>query len=132
MKLLRRPTRHTRLQLVLLTVLSLLFQQVALAAHACTIVNAPVSSMTMSAHCDGMPMAHSEQAPSLCAAHCTSPALVAQDAHSPTPPPLLALALIPVLLVLTLPPEPPATYAHTVVRQLPGTPPALRFRVLLI
>jgi hypothetical protein len=127
-----RPNRRTRLRLVLLAVLALLFQQIALASYACTTVKIPVSNMGMTAHCDGMPMTHGQQNQALCPAHCAHQALTTQDAHAPTVPPLVMPALLPAPIVLE---TSPATYAareHTAAWRLSGIPPALRFRVLLI
>ena len=127
-----RPNRRTRLRLVLLAVLSLLFQQVALAAYACSTVNMPVSNVGMTAHCDGMPMTHGQQNQALCPAHCAHQALTTQDVHAPTVPPLLMPALLPVPLVLATSPTTNSAREHAAAWRLSGIPPALRFRVLLI
>ena len=127
-----RPNRRTRLRLVLLAVLAMLFQQVALASYACSTVDMPVSNVGMTAHCDGMPMTHGQQNQALCSAHCAHQALTTQDAHAPTVPPLVMHALLPAPIVLA---TSPATYAareHAAVWRLSGIPPALRFRILLI
>lgn len=127
-----RPTRRVRLRLVLLAVLSLLFQQVALASYACSTVGMPALNVGMTAHCDGMPMTHGEQNQALCPAHCAHQAVATQDAHAPTVPPLVMPVLLPAPIVLA---TSPATYAareHTAAWRLSGIPPALRFRVLLI
>jgi hypothetical protein len=117
---------------VLLAVLSLLFQQVALAAYACSTVDMPVANAGMTAHCDGMPMAHDPQNQALCPAHCTHPALATQDAHAPTVPPLLLPALLPAPIVLAMLPATHSVHDRAAVWRLSGIPPALRFRVLLI
>lgn len=127
-----RPARRTRLRLVLLAVLSLLFQQVALAAYACSTADMPVASPGMTAHCDGMPMTQGEQNPALCPAHCAHQALALQDAHAPTVPPLLMPALLPAPIVLTTLPTAYTVHDHAAAWRLSGIPPALRFRVLLI
>ena len=127
-----RPARRTRLRLVLLVVLSLLFQQVALAAYACSTADMPVASPGMTAHCDGMPMTHGQQNPALCPAHCAHQALTTQDVHAPTVPPLLMPALLPAPLVLATSPTTNSAREHAAAWRLSGIPPALRFRVLLI
>ena len=125
-------TRRTRLRFALLAVLSLLFQQVAVASYACSTVSMPTSNEGMTAHCDGMPMTHGEQNQALCPAHCAHQALATQDVHAPTVPPLLMPALLPVPIVLTKLPATHATHARVMAWRLSGFPPALRFRVLLI
>ena len=127
-----RPTRRIRLRLVLLAVLSLLFQQVALASYACSTVDMPVSNVGMTTHCDGMPMTHGQQNQALCPAHCAHQALTTQDAHAPTVPPLLLPALLPAPIVLTTLPTAYTAHDHAAAWRLSGIPPALRFRVLLI
>ena len=127
-----RPNRRTRLRIVLLAVLALLFQQVALASYACSTVNMPVSNVGMTAHCDGMPMTHGQQNQALCPAHCAHQAVATQDAHAPTVPPLVMPALLPAPIVLATSPPTYAAREHTAAWRLSGIPPALRFRVLLI
>ncbi|MBN8735988.1 MAG: hypothetical protein J0H27_06940 [Xanthomonadales bacterium] len=127
-----RPNRRTRLRLVLLAVLSLLFQQVALASYACSTVDMPVSNVGMTTHCDGMPMTHGRQNSALCPAHCAHQALTTQDAHAPTVPPVSLPALLPAPIVLATSPTTYAAREHTAEWRLSGIPPALRFRVLLI
>jgi hypothetical protein len=131
-KRLLRPTRRTRLRLTLLVILSLLFQQVALASYACSTVGMPVSNASMIAHCDSMPMTHGEQNQALCPAHCAPQALTTQDAHAPTVAPLLMPALLPARIVLTTLPATHAVRAYAATWRPSGIPPALRFRVLLI
>lgn len=127
-----RPTRRVRLRLVLLAALSLLFQQVALASYACSIVDMPMANAAMTAHCDGMPMAHGQQNPALCPVHCAHQALTTQDAHEPTVPHLSIPALLPVPAVLAALPVAHAAHRHAAAWQRSGIAPALRFRVLLI
>ena len=117
---------------MLLAVLSLLFQQVALASYACSTVDMPVSNVGMTAHCDGMPMTHGKQDPVLCPAHCAHQAVATQDAHTPTVPPLVMPALLPAPILLTTLPSAHAASEHATAWRLSGIPPALRFRVLLI
>jgi len=125
-------TRRIRLRFALLAVLSLLFQQVALASYACSTVGMPVSNAGMTAHCDGMPMTHGKQDPALCPAHCAQQVLAAQDAHAPTVPPLSMPALLPAPIVLTALPTTYTAHEHAAAWRLSGIPPALRFRVLLV
>ncbi|HET6912372.1 MAG TPA: hypothetical protein VFH71_03385 [Rhodanobacteraceae bacterium] len=127
-----RPTRRIRLRLVLLAVLSLLFQQVALASYACSTADMPTPSAAMTASCDGMPMVHGQQNQALCPAHCAHQALTIQDAHAPTVPPLSMPALLPAPIALTTLPATLSTHDRATAWRLSGIPPTLRFRVLLI
>lgn len=127
-----RLTRRTRLRLVLLAVLSLLFQQVALASYACSTVDMPFSNVGMTAHCDGMPMTHGQQNQALCPTHCAHQALATQDVHAPTVPPVSMPALLPAPIVLTTLPTTYTAHEHVAAWRQSGIPPALRFRVLLI
>lgn len=127
-----RPNRRTRLRLTLLAVLSLLFQQVALASYVCSTADVPSSNAAMSAHCDGMPMAQGKQDPALCPVHCADQALATQDVHAPTVPPLLLPALLPAQPTLGALPEARAAQEWAAARRTGGLPPTLRFRVLLI
>lgn len=127
-----RPNRRTRLRLTLLAVLSLLFQQVALASYACSAADMPAMDAAMSTHCDGMPMAQDQQNPALCPVHCADQALATQDAHAPTVPPLLLPALLPAPVVLVTLPAARTAHERTSALRLSSIPPALRFRVLLI
>lgn len=127
-----RRARRVRLRLALLAVLSLLFQQVALASYVCSTADMRVADAAMSLHCDGMPMAQGEQNPALCPMHRADQALATLDVHAPSVPPLLLPALLPPQPVLLALPESSAAHQRTVARRTSGIPPALRFRVLLI
>lgn len=131
-----RPTRRTRLRLVLLAVLSLLFQQVALASYACLATDVPAADAAMMAHCADMAMADSHAPAStpsaLCPVHCVDQALATQDAHAPTVPPVAMPALLPAPIVLVTLPTVHVTYDHAMAWRRSGIPPTLRFRVLLI
>ena len=117
---------------MLLAVLSLLFQQAAFAAYLCSAADIPAGNATMTAHCDGMPMAQQKQAPALCTQHCAQQTASTQDARLPNVPPLLLPALLPVQPLVQTLPESTLRHSQTVAWRLSGIPPALRFRVLLI
>lgn len=127
-----RPTRRTRLRLVLLAVLSLLFQQVALASYVCSAAEVPATNVAMSAHCDGMPMTQQKQAPALCAQHCAQQTPATQDARLPSVPLLLMPALLPAPPTFVALPVASAPHVRSAAWRTSGIPPALRFRVLLI
>ncbi len=127
-----RPTRRIRLRLVLLALLSLLFQQVALASYACSTADMPSTNAAMSMHCDGMPMAQGQQNSALCPVHCADQALAIQGAQSPTVPPVSMPALLPAPILLVTLSATHAVHEHAAAWRLSGIPPALRFRVLLI
>lgn len=127
-----RITRHIRLKLTLLMVLSLLFQQMAFAVYVCGAADAPAANAVMRAHCDGMPMTQQKQAPALCVQHCAQQTASAQDARLPNVPPLLLPALLPAPPAFAALPAARASYARAFSEQRSGIPPALRFRVLLI
>ena len=123
--------RRTRLRLALLVVLSLLFQQFALAAYACPELRVPTVNAPMSAHC-GDVSASQQRGDALCGQTSAEQPLTTQDARLPNIPP----SSIPALL-----PAPPLTVATQVSHTpqwsettSPGTDiaPTLRFRVLLI
>lgn len=117
---------------MLLAVLSLLFQQAAFAAYLCSTADIPAGNATMTAHCDGMPMAQQKQAPALCSQHCAQQTASTQDARLPNVPPLLLPALLPAQPLVQALPASSAGHTQGVAWRLSGIPPALRFRVLLI
>jgi hypothetical protein len=116
----------------------LLFQQLAMAAYACTLPSA-ATNVVMTGDCAAMGMgskakpsaAHHLSMDPQCAEHCSGNTVSAHDASPPTVPPLLLASVSPVLL---------GTLARTVDQvALPNTalhrpdpPPTLRFCSLLI
>jgi hypothetical protein len=131
-KLVLCPSRRIRLRIALLAILSLLFQQVALASYLCSPADIPAGNAAMSTHCDGMPMAHGQQNKALCPVHCADRALATQDVHAPTVPPVSIPALLPAPIVLVTLSTQHAVNQHAAAWRLSGIPPTLRFRVLLI
>lgn len=124
--------RRVRQRLKILLVIScLLFQQVAMAAYACELVESAPRPMPVGMeHCAQMDMAPDQaQSPALCEKHCVPDLPVQTDATAPSVP---ALALPPAFpLVLT---EPVSHVAQQV--EVPITrsdpPPRLRYCSLLI
>jgi len=123
--------RHTRRRcIVLMTLLCLLFQQVAIAAYACTMVRMPPDPVALSEDCGSMAMGQVVEAPALCAKHCVPEQSVVPDSPVVSvpplalPPPAFALtATAPITAILAVA-GPPSRHA--------GPPPRLRFCSLLI
>ena len=98
----RLRLRH-RLKISTLVLLSLLFQQAALAAYACPTVLMPPAMEAMAEHCAEMGMPRAQDNPALCAKHC-APDLATTVDHTQLSVPTLALpptAFAPVLLRAT-------------------------------
>lgn len=130
MNLARLRTRRQRLRCTWLVSLTLLFQQVALAAYICPVATTPPQATAMMAGCDGMEMPDSD-ASALCDQHC-------QPDHLKTPDPrvaeVLPLALPPLYFDLStslLPPAPGRHYENVPVSRS-DPPPAARFCSLQI
>lgn len=119
--------------MVVAVVLSLLFQQTALAAYVCVSVNVPPQTTAMSMPCHGMSMP--QQQPSvLCAAYRTQQASAIHDVPAAPLPVHLVLAWIPLATSTTTVLQAPgyASYPHDTVWRPSGFPPELKVRVLLI
>ena len=82
-----RPGR-LRLRIALGLVLCLLFQQVAMAAYACTRADMPAEPAAMAADCADMGMPVVPEVPAVCAEHCAPDFPVSPDAGAPHVPPL--------------------------------------------
>lgn len=124
-----RRSRH-RLRIALVVILGLLFQQVAMAAHACTLPNMPVDPVAMAEDCADMGIELVQEVPALCAEHCSPDRAVASDHVAPGVPPL---ALPPPEFAPVLMPS----VAHVaLVAGVPlrrsDPPPRLRYCSLLI
>ena len=124
-----RRTRH-RLQIAVLVILCLLFQQAALAAYLCPMEQMPAETTAMSEHCAEMGMAQQQDNPALCQKHCSPDHSVAADAVKLTVPPLAlpALFLAPVYVQ---PISHVAVQSDVPIAQS-DPPPRLRFCSLLI
>ena len=128
----RRPfrNRRTRSRLALLLVLSLLFQQVALAAFVCPELSVPTANAPMSVHCGDM-SASQRRGDALCSQDRAQQPLTTQDARLPNVPPLLMPALLPASPTVVTH-APGTRYWSETAAPDTGVPPVLRFRVLLI
>jgi hypothetical protein len=111
-------------------VLSLLFQQVAMAAYACPLEQMPPRMEAMPEHCAGMGMQQARDNPALCAKHCAPDLSTAAD-HAPLTVP--ASLLPPTGLLPVLQAQGRHDAARAVVPIAQSDPPArLRFCSLLI
>ena len=116
----------------------LLFQQLAMAAYACTLPSAP-TGVVMTGDCAGVGMSSTAKTPGShytntdlrCAEHCSGNTVSAHDASLPTVPPLLLPSVSPMLLG-TLAQAPDQVALPDMALHRPDPPPTLRFCSLLI
>lgn len=122
--------RH-RFRIALTVILCLLFQQVAMAAYACSAERTPVQAAAMGKDCAGMSTAHTQDNPVLCEKHCTPDRPLLTDHSAPVVP---ALALPPLVFdsVLSQSGSGVALLATHVPVDASDPPPRLRFCSLLI
>jgi len=94
----KRSVRHLS-RIALLLVLSLLFQQAAMAAYTCTLTQPPAAPVAMDEDCASLQMRQVREDPALCAKHCAPDQSLFPEnpaAGVPTlalPPPAYALVL---------------------------------------
>ena len=81
-------SHRRRLQLSLAVVICLLFQQVAMAAYACTSPDMPPEPVAMANDCAEMGMATVPEVPAVCIEHCAPDYAVTPDPGAPHVPPL--------------------------------------------
>lgn len=121
--------RH-RVRIAIAVVLCLLFQQVAMAAYACTLPSLPPDPVEMADDCSQMGMEVVQEAPVLCAKHCAPDVAVAAD-HVVVSVPMLALPPVEYATVLATSVSHVALVASVPVDR--SDPPArLRYCSLLI
>ena len=118
-----------RLRITFAVILCLLFQQVAMAAYACTMPSMPSEPVAMAEGCSQAAQDIAREAPALCAEHCSPDRVIA-----PEPPAAhVAAALPPVRFAPAL--APPAASRGLVVAvplARSDPPPRLRYCSLLI
>ena len=122
---------RSRFRLSLLVLASLLFQQVAVSAYACELVQtAPPPMPPGMEHCVQMDMAPVQaESPALCEKHCTPDLTLLTDTAAPSVP---AMALPPAFeIVLHAPAMVAAQYDEVPIRRS-DPPPRLRYCSLLI
>lgn len=125
----RRTRRRFRVALVV--ILALLFQQVAVAAYACTLIQAPAAPSAMPGCAEmGLPSAQVPPPSALCQKHCAPDHSIGID-HATLTVPALALPPLHFVSVLDLSGSHRAvTVAVPIARSDP--PPRLRYCSLLI
>ena len=121
--------RTRRRYIVLLALAGLLFQQMAIAAYACTMTRLPPAPVAMADDCGSMAMEKVREAPALCAKHCAPDQSVMPDSPSPGVPPLalpaMHFGLTRASIGSFVPDEAPPALET-------GPPPRLRYCSLLI
>ena len=125
-----RHGRH-RFRVILLVILCLLFQQVAMAAYACSAERISVHAAAMAKDCAGMGAAHTQDNPVLCEKHCSPDRTLLTD-HASLGVPALALAPIVFDPVLSQSGSEIALLATHVSVDAFDPPPRLRFCSFLI
>ena len=113
-----------------LALLALVFQQLALAAYACPINEAPSEPQRVMADCEGMEMPD-PQAPALCDQHCQRDHIANPDSKTPQVPPL-ALPPLHFALAAALLPTVQAQHYEDIPICRSDPPPAQRFCSLQI
>ena len=116
----------------------MLFQQLAMAAYACTLPTLP-TDIVMTGDCASMGMSSNAKSPTShhvstdprCAEHCAGNTASAHDAHLPTVPPLLLASASPTLLGTIVQAPDQVALPDTALHR-PDPPPTLRFCSLLI
>lgn len=113
-----------------MAIMSLLFQQAALAAYLCPIEQAPSQVTAVAEHCAGMDMTQARTNPGLCDKHCHPDHQLPSDSAKLAVPPLAlpAKPFEPVLAQAGHGPRLPVEVA--IARSDP--PPRLRYCSLLI
>jgi len=117
-------------RIALFLVLSLLFQQAAMAAYTCTLTQAPAEAVTPDEDCASMQMQQTAEAPALCAKHCAPDQSLVPENPAPGVP---ALALPPPAHALVLFTQVGSMACETRVPvERSDPPPRLRYCSLLI
>lgn len=125
-----RLRSRQRLRIALAVILCLLFQHVAMAACACTLLSMPFDPVEMAGECSHMGMEAMQEAPALCSEHCSPDRAVVPDPGFAHVPPL---ALPPLQFAPCLaPPTAHQALAGRLWVNCPEPPLCLRFCRLLI
>lgn len=122
-------SRRRRLRIAVTVIVCLLFQQVAMAAYACTMTRMPAAPIAMPEECADMGMEVEPESLALCARHC-APDLSTVADHAALSVPSLALPA-PFELVLAEPASHLAINADVAIDRS-DPPPRLRYCSLQI
>ncbi len=124
-------SRRQRLRIALVVIACLLFQQVALAAYSCTLIQPAPAPAAMSGHCAEMGMAaQTPDNPALCAKHCAPDQTTAADHVKLSVPALMLPPLAFAGIRMTCATSVAAQADVDIARSDP--PPRLRYCSLLI
>lgn len=128
----RNRTRGCRQRLMtgLLLVACLLFQQVAMAAYACTMVQMPPDPVAMAQDCEAMATEQARHSTAVCQKHCTPDPASASHHATPTVPALLLPAVVHALVLVEGRARPSLATDVSIARSDP--PPRVRYCRLLI
>lgn len=124
-----RRARH-RLQIAILVITCLLFQQAALAAYLCPLDQMPAETTTMDEDCAEMGMAQQQDNAALCQKHCNPDYTLSTDAAKFSVPPL-AMPSLTLASVFAQPASHVALQTDVPIARS-DPPPRLRFCSLLI
>lgn len=122
-------TKRQRWITALVLIACLLFQQLAMAAYACTMTQMPSDPVAMAQDCETMAAEQVEQSTALCHKHCTPDPTSASSQSVLTVP---ALALPPVAYGLTLFQGSRVAFAPDALFARSDPPPRVRYCRLLI
>lgn len=131
-------SRRRRVLWTVVALFCLLFQQLAMAAYACTLPTAPIN-VAMTSHCAAMgmgstakmPTSHQHGVDPRCTEHCAGTTVSTHDASLPTVPPLLLASTSPTTLGILANTADRIALPNTALHR-PDPPPTLRFCSLLI
>ncbi len=122
-------SRRRRLRIAVTVIVCLLFQQVAMAAYACTMDRMPAVAVAMAEDCAAMGMEVEEESLALCAKHCAPDLSTAADHAALTVP---SLALPPAFELVLAEPVSHLAINVDVAIDRSDPPPRLRYCSLLI
>lgn len=123
-------SKHRRLTVALALIACLLFQQVAMAAYACTMVRMPPDPVAMAQDCDAMSTGQARDSTAVCQKHCT-PEPASASSHATPAIPALSLPAVVHALVL-VDGRAPISLATDVSVTRSDPPPRVRYCRLLI
>ncbi len=123
-------SKHRRLTVALALIACLLFQQVAMAAYACTMVQMPSDPVAMAQDCEAMATGQASHSTAVCQKHCTPDPVSASSHATPAIPALSLPAVIHALVLVDG--HAPTSWATDVSITRSDPPPRVRYCRLLI